>query len=103
MELGKRPTMEKLQQALSRFKAERSWQLILLAVTSVILSIASGWTTWIGMQNFTDENILSLMITFGIQGVMLVLAWHIGVRLSENGIETPTVSSQSSVRRVAPR
>ncbi|MGI9411822.1 MAG: hypothetical protein ACR2OV_17220, partial [Hyphomicrobiaceae bacterium] len=94
--------MDKLQKTLSRFKAERSWQLILLAVTSVILSVASGWTTWIGMQNFTDETILALMITFGIQGVMLVLAWHVGVRLSDSGVEATTVFAQSSARRVAP-
>jgi hypothetical protein len=66
---------------LSKFA--RSWQLVLLAFTSVVLSIASGWTTWLGMRNFTDESVLSFLITFGIQGVMLVLSWLIGSRLSE--------------------
>jgi len=61
----------------------QTWQLPLLALTSVVLSVASGWTTWIGMQNFTGEKTLSLMITFGIQGVMLVLAWMVGSRMSE--------------------
>ena len=61
----------------------RSWQLWLLGATSVVLSVASGWTTWDGMRNFTDGNILSLLITFGIQGVLLVLAWFVGARLAE--------------------
>ncbi len=55
-----------------------SWQLALLGTTGVILSLASGWTTWDGMRNFTAEPVLSLLITFGIQGVMLIVAWLIG-------------------------
>ena len=44
----------------------------------IVLSLASGWTTWDGMKNFTGEPILSAMVTFGIQGVMLIVAWLIG-------------------------
>lgn len=55
-----------------------NWQLTLLATTAFVLSLASGWTTWDGMRNFTGEPVLSLMITFGIQGVMLIIAWLIG-------------------------
>ena len=55
-----------------------NWQLALLASTGIVLSLASGWTTWDGMRNFTNEPLLSLMITFGIQGVMLIVAWLIG-------------------------
>ena len=55
-----------------------NWQLALLAATSVILSLASGWTTWDGLRNFTKEPVLSLMATFGIQGVMLITSWLIG-------------------------
>ncbi len=55
-----------------------NWQLTLLATTAFVLSCASGWTTWDGMRNFTGEPILSGMITFGIQGVMLIIAWLIG-------------------------
>ncbi len=55
-----------------------NWQLTLLATTAFVLSLASGWTTWDGMRNFTGEPILSLMVTFGIQGVMLIIAWLIG-------------------------
>lgn len=55
-----------------------NWQLALLGATGLVLSLASGWTTWDGMRNFTQEPVLSLMITFGIQGVMLIVAWLIG-------------------------
>lgn len=55
-----------------------NWRLALLGLTGLVLSIASGWTTYDGMTNFTKEPVLSLMITFGIQGIMLVTAWLIG-------------------------
>lgn len=55
-----------------------NWQLALLSSTGLVLSLASGYTTWDGMRNFTGEPILSGMITFGIQGVMLIVAWLIG-------------------------
>ncbi|NKB16776.1 MAG: hypothetical protein HC774_07845 [Sphingomonadales bacterium] len=55
-----------------------NWQLGLLGATGIILSLASGYTTWDGMRNFTGEALLSGMVTFGIQGVMLIAAWLIG-------------------------
>ncbi len=55
-----------------------NWRLAVLGTTGIVLSLASGWTTWDGMRNFTNEPILSFMVTFGIQGVMLVVAWLIG-------------------------
>ena len=55
-----------------------NWRLALLGTTGVVLSLASGYTTWDGMRNFTGEAVLSLMVTFGIQGVMLIVAWLIG-------------------------
>ena len=61
-----------------------NWRLLLLGLTGLVLSIASGWTTWDGIQNFTDEPVLSLMITFGIQGIMLVTAWLIGESFGVN-------------------
>jgi hypothetical protein len=65
------------QKALfDRMAAE--WQLFLLGITGFVLSLASGYTTWMGMTNFTGEKTLSLMVTFGIQGVMLIVAWLIG-------------------------
>lgn len=55
-----------------------NWQLALLGAAAIVLSLASGWRTWDGMRNFTGEPLLSLMITFGIQAVMLIVAWLIG-------------------------
>ena len=55
-----------------------NWRLALLGATGLVLSVASGWTTWDGMSNFTREPILSALVTFGIQGVMLIVAWLIG-------------------------
>ncbi len=55
-----------------------NWRLSLLAITSVALTMASGWTTWDGMTNFTGTPILSFLITLGIQGIMLIAAWLIG-------------------------
>ena len=54
------------------------WHLALLGIAGVALSIASGWTTWDGMANFTHNPILSFLITFGIQSIMLIAAWMIG-------------------------
>lgn len=70
---------------LATRNAAAYWQLALLAGTSVALSIASGWTTWDGMKNFTDNSVLSLLITFGIQGVMLIAAWLIGEAFAASG------------------
>ena len=55
-----------------------NWRLATLAFTSLVLTLASGWTTWDGMTNFTGTPILSFLITAGIQGVMLIAAWLIG-------------------------
>lgn len=55
-----------------------NWRLALLGAAALVLSMASGWTTWEGMRNFTHEPLLSAMVTFGIQGVMLIAAWLIG-------------------------
>ncbi|MEL6422682.1 MAG: hypothetical protein AAFQ42_09595, partial [Pseudomonadota bacterium] len=30
-------------------EAKSNWRLMLLAVTGIVLSLASGWTTWDGM------------------------------------------------------
>ncbi len=55
-----------------------NWRLALLAITSLALTVASGWTTWDGMTNFTGTPVLSFLITLGIQGIMLIAAWLIG-------------------------
>ena len=55
-----------------------NWQLTLLASTGIALSLASGYTTYDGLRNFTNAPLLSVAISFGIQGVMLIVAWLIG-------------------------
>ena len=55
-----------------------NWRLALLGITSLALTLASGWTTWDGMTNFTGTPVLSFLITLGIQGIMLITAWLIG-------------------------
>ncbi len=55
-----------------------NWQLAILATSALLLSIASGFRTWDGMSQFTGDWVMSALITFGIQGVMLIIAWLIG-------------------------
>ena len=55
-----------------------NWQLALLGATAVALSLASGYTTFDGLRNFTSSPLLSALVAFGIQGVMLIVAWLIG-------------------------
>jgi predicted nucleic acid-binding Zn-ribbon protein len=55
---------------------------MLMAATSLALSVASGWTTWDGLSNFASSEALSLLITFGIQGVLLVSAWLVAGELA---------------------
>jgi hypothetical protein len=78
-----------------------NWQLALLGSTGIVLSLASGYTTWDGMSNFTcsrdvalttgctGAHILSAMVTFGIQGVMLIVAWLIGESFATGMSHTP--------------
>lgn len=56
-------------------------RLFLMGLTSLALSLASGWTTFEGMTNFTRSPVLCFLITFGVQGIMLVSAWMIGETL----------------------
>ena len=55
-----------------------NWQLTLLASTGIALSLASAYTTFDGLRNFTSAPLLSVFISFGVQGVMLIVAWLIG-------------------------
>jgi hypothetical protein len=76
-----------------------NWRLGLLAATALVLSLASGWTTWDGMRNFTNEPILSLMITFGIQGVMLIIAWLIGESFATGMSQQSTGAPRGTLSR----
>ena len=73
-----------------------NWQLALLGTAAIVLSLAGGWTTWDGMTNFTGEPVLSLMFTFGIHGVMLMVAWLIGESFA-TGMSTVSRSGMSRV------
>ncbi|MGQ0672574.1 MAG: hypothetical protein ACT4N2_06795 [Hyphomicrobium sp.] len=75
--LGLTNTGRRIRSAMSEAMLS-NWRLAVLGATGIVLSFASGYTTWDGMKNFTGEPVLSLMITFGIQGLMLVIAWLIG-------------------------
>ena len=81
-----------------------NWRLSLLAITSIALTLASGWTTWDGMTNFTGTPVLSFLITLGIQGIMLIAAWLIGesfaVGLASSGGNGKTLSTPDRVLAV---
>ena len=70
------------------------WHLALLGIAGVALSIASGWTTWDGMANFTHNPILSFLITFGIQSIMLIAAWMIGESFAKHTQATKPEASE---------
>ncbi len=76
-----------------------NWQLAMLGTAAIVLSLAGGWTTWDGMTNFTGEPVLSLMFTFGIHGVMLIVAWLIGESFATG---MSTVSRGGYARVTAP-
>ncbi len=75
-----------------------NWRLGLLGATGLVLSLASGWTTWDGMRNFTKEPLLSGMITFGIQGVMLIVAWLIGESFASGMSQTSRTGGRGFAR-----
>jgi hypothetical protein len=70
-----------------------NWQLTLLAATGIALSLASAYTTFDGLRNFTSAPLLSLFIAFGVQGVMLIVAWLIGESFAV-GLNQRTVSGR---------
>lgn len=76
-----------------------NWRLALLGTTGIVLSLASGWTTWDGMRNFTQEPLLSFMITFGIQGVMLIVAWLIGESFAMGMNQQASASAPRGISR----
>jgi hypothetical protein len=55
-----------------------NWQLAVLGAAAVALSLASGYTTFDGLRNFTSAPLLSVLVAFGIQGVLLIVSWLIG-------------------------
>lgn len=72
-----------------------NWQLSLLATAAALLSLASGWRTWDGMKNFTGEPVAALLMTFGVQSVLLIIAWLIGESFA-SGLRTRRRSDAKS-------
>ena len=54
----------------------------LLLLASILLSIASGVTTSLGMYQFMKIFIISVFITFGVQAVLLVTSWKLGYAIA---------------------
>ena len=77
-----------------------NWQLALLGATAIALSLASGYTTFDGLRNFTSAPLLSVLIAFGIQGVMLIVAWLIGESFA-TGMNQRTASGKGFSAREA--
>jgi hypothetical protein len=85
--------------------------LVLIAAAIVALSVASGERTFEGMKNFFEgmQNaaaavMLSALITFGVQVLMVVLAWRIGEVLSTSsqvGTSAPSQQRKSSTAEIA--
>jgi len=78
-----------------------NWRLALLGTTGIVLSGAAGWRTWEGMYNFTGEPLLSGMVTFGIQGIMLIVAWLIGESFATGMNTRPRAADSSLVSNAA--
>lgn len=73
-----------------------NWQLALLGATAIALSLASGYTTFDGLRNFTSSPLLSALVAFGIQGVMLIVAWLIGESFAVGMGRVPSGKSLSA-------
>ena len=93
--------MGKALRANMRETVLSNWRLALLGATGIALSLASGYTTWDGMRNFTGEATLSLLITFGIQGVMLIIAWLIGESFATGMSQTVNAQAGLSAKAQA--
>lgn len=52
--------------------------LLLLFIASVLLSIASFWTTYIGITPFVGVAVFAFFITAAIQSLLFVVCWRLG-------------------------
>jgi len=59
-------------------QAAKSPLLLVLFFASILLSIASFYTTFSGMLHFMPIILISLFITFAIQALLFATAWYIG-------------------------
>jgi len=73
--------------------------LTLIFCASLSLSLASGYTTWDGMTEFTNSSVLSFLMTAGLQGLMLVLAWIIGKEFVADSLYKQSLNSPTAAPR----
>jgi hypothetical protein len=59
-------------------RASRSPYLVLLFVASILLSIASFWTTFVGIWPFVKIGLFAFFITAAIQSLLFVVSWRLG-------------------------
>jgi predicted nucleic acid-binding Zn-ribbon protein len=78
-----------------------NWQLALLGAAAVALSLASGYTTFDGLRNFTSAPLLSVLVAFGIQGVLLIVSWLIGESFATGMSQQAARSNTMSAREAA--
>jgi hypothetical protein len=58
-----------------------------LVVSSLFLSIASGYTTLEGLCEYVPF-FIALIITFGVQGLLFIISWRIGATFVDDKIKT---------------
>jgi len=77
-------TIDKALNVSYRSRKEKSWQ-VGLVFFSILLSIASGYTTFSGLSELFFGP-FALLATFGIQGLLYTSSWRIGVVRHQNKI-----------------
>jgi hypothetical protein len=64
-------------------QARQSPYLVLLFLASVLLSIASFYTTYVGIVPFVDQRIFAWFITAAIQSLLFVVSWRLGFMIAD--------------------
>ncbi len=64
-------------------RAKGSPYLLLLFIASVLLSIASFYTTFVGLTPFVAHWIFAFFITAAIQSLLFVVSWRLGFMLAD--------------------
>jgi hypothetical protein len=74
-------------------KREASHLLPLLAF-SVLLSVLSGYSTFVAISDFTGHAVIATFIAIGVQSLLFLTAWRLGFMLS---YKVPSIRSELSV------
>lgn len=64
-------------------RALHSPYLLLLFIASVLLSIASFYTTYVGIIPFVQHEIFGFFITMAIQSLLFVVSWRLGFMFAD--------------------